>query len=209
MAIFKISRDRVGVSLPPKAEAQTDEEEMKQAMGVVGEVPVGKGDDHVERTTDTPAAAAPDGEAAFGFSDAKSVVIKVDGPLGRVFTEALNKILAVEGMTMVPVADAEVVEDEGEVIHVHVVDTDRLEEEDVQHISDDIDKTDIALHLITTESAGSVLARGMVSESRLQMTRLTGICLAARRDQRQVKFTHGIERSVVAVKTLVKERLHA
>lgn len=96
---------------------------------------------------------------------AKDVLIKIDGPVGRVFTDALNRVLANESyMTMLPVE----AEGEGEaaptqggshphgIVQVYCWTADELLLDDVVAITNDVSKHTERDYVIAVETAGKV-----------------------------------------------------
>lgn len=98
-------------------------------------------------------------------------MIKIDGPLSQVFTKALNEILAVENMVMMPVLVEEyerMKEDPSfndvTEIHVQAYDGNDLKLSDVTEITDEVTKYQDVQHVIAVERAHTVSkAVGMVS----------------------------------------------
>ncbi len=93
--VFKVTKTGVA-PVAPKDITESDEEELATAMQVVGEAP-GQGDGKVSTEDVT---AVEEGMFTSQGEVTKSVSVQVDGPLGRYFTECLNKVLAKESMMM-------------------------------------------------------------------------------------------------------------
>lgn len=144
----------------------TESEELRQAKEMTGEEVPGS-------------SAIPEGgseteaEAAYTLGTAKTgkMVIKIDGPLSKIFTEALNKILAFENMTMVPLLVEELEElkkdesfNDTVSIHVQAYDASELTTNDVFEIADGITKTDgddqiLAMEAIRHHSLSNAVGR--------------------------------------------------
>lgn len=86
------------------------------------------------------------------------VLIKIDGPVGRVFTDALNTVLANESyMTMVPESETESEGSEGRITtQVYCWKADELLLEDVVAITNDISRHTERDYVIVAETSGKV-----------------------------------------------------
>lgn len=144
MAIFQIKRIESKSSEAPEVVKVEDTQsteayqgEMKKAKEVTGEVPV------TEDSVDTKEERKP-----FSLDNEevkKDVVVKVNGPLSHVFTDALNKILATESMVAVPMTQEQIdalLEEKAynEVVQVNVsaFDASDIKNDDVVELSRDI-----------------------------------------------------------------------
>lgn len=169
MEIFKITDNQVArqeltgdAPVGTTEETRTEAQELRDAQEMTGEkVTTG--------TSGTQTEGLVQGEGSFtlgGNSTEKKTVLKVDGPLSRVFTDSLNKILAVENMSMVAMSltayesmlkdQAEAGEEVPEVIHVQAYDANDLTNGNVVDISDAIVKTPDEEHVVVTESARGI-----------------------------------------------------
>jgi len=143
--IFKLVRTKVGdqqgqVNTVADLD-QEDKDEIRQAKVTMGEHP-----DH-QGTEEQPVGKETGQQEAFSAGevnqDETALVVTIDGPLGRVFTEALNKILAVESMMAMPMTPAALTllkqeQPKTQVVKVNVFDEDMLKAGDVVDISNDI-----------------------------------------------------------------------
>lgn len=121
MSIFKVVRTGQLGKLEDKA---TDQEEMQSAMSVVGDRPEAKKKPGQETEREA--------GGVFRMSEEKKdIVIKVNGPLGKVFTEALNQALALETIAMSLAAATEEEAEKAEVIHVGVFDSETITSGDI------------------------------------------------------------------------------
>ena len=141
MQIFKL--EPVAVSTPTGQavgkvdegnSSQTEQEELKQAQQVTGEKPV-----DLEKPGDQPVV----NQAAEQFSlgemktEQAPVAVKVEGPLGKVFTETLNKMLALEGIAAIPIGEEELEKiraQQGKVVNVEVLSGEDLAMQDVVEV---------------------------------------------------------------------------
>lgn len=174
MEIFKITRQgqgsgvavqtSTGQAAPVHEEDRLSESaELKQAKALTGEVVQGTqapGDAVATGNTSEPGFTLDAGEK-------DKVIVKVDGPLSQVFTEALNKVLAFENMVLLPIlaAEYEAMQDDPTFndltsIHVQAYDAHDLTTGDVVDITNEITKTTEDSHIIAMESA-----RGMSNAS--------------------------------------------
>ena len=170
MEIFKIERrgqDKVvtpqsvsNVVEKPEADqglVLSEKEELRQAQAIAGEeVPGGT----TEATGKAEVGASDAPTYTLGDDKAPKAVIKVDGPLSKVFTEALNKILAFENMVMVPLLVEEYEEmkkdvsfNEATSIHVQAYDANELHSADVIDIADGVTKTNLETNILAMEAA--------------------------------------------------------
>lgn len=162
MAIFQIQKIEGKPSVQKIDEEVTqkengaahEEEELQAAKEVVGDKAI---------EGETPKGEETDGnKEVFTLGEnntEKAAVVKVDGPLGRVFTQALNKMLAVEGMAAIPLTN-EAFElmrknKEVEVINVKAIDTAFVNTEDAVEITDDIVKHPNENFVLAMESRSS------------------------------------------------------
>lgn len=123
MSIFKVVRTGQLGKLEDKA---SDQEEMQSAMSVVGDRP------EVASKKEPDQGTGDGGQKTFRMSeDKKDIVIKVNGPLGKVFTEALNQALALETIAMSLAAATEEESNNSDVIHVGAFDTDSITSSDI------------------------------------------------------------------------------
>ncbi len=91
----------------------------------------------------------------------KDVLVKIDGPVGRVFTNALNQVLANESyMTMMPVEEIEATNGVSgaprSIVQVYCWTADALLLEDVTAITNDIAKHTERDYVIAVETVGKV-----------------------------------------------------
>lgn len=103
MAIFKITREDGAPKVSMGVTEVEEADEVREAMQLVGDAPGSKGE---------AVKTEPVGGEALSGEGKKDIVVKIDGPLGRYFTESLNKILAIEGMLMTMMATDEEEEDQ-------------------------------------------------------------------------------------------------
>lgn len=96
----------------------------------------------------------------FGLEEKKTeqVVLKVDGALGQVFTNALNKMMAVESMVMIPMSEDQIEEGgEGDkiivptIIHAEILDPSLLQVRDIVSISDEAQVNQADQYVVATE----------------------------------------------------------
>ena len=106
-----------------------------------------------------PEGAAEVPPAAGEVSDVK---IKIDGPVGQIFTDALNKMLATESyLTLSPMGEAnqgaDLLQDlkDEEILQVYCYKADELNVDDVLRISDEITKHTERNYVLSFETAGS------------------------------------------------------
>ncbi len=160
MEIFKLMRtqsgDQAGVVKTVKDIDQEDTEEIRQAKMTMGEHPSQQGQ------------GSQDGEVqgeAFSVETKQEedagLVVTIDGPLGRVFTEALNKMLAVESMMMMPLTKEALVAIKKEspktqVVKVNAFDEDMLKVADVVEVSNEITKSQEDQFVVAVESRRAV-----------------------------------------------------
>lgn len=176
MEIFKIKDNQVErqlltaeVPTGEQEETRTEAQELRDAQEMTGEkvsAPTGQ----TGSTEDGAEVKGPDSFTLGGQPITKGTVLKVDGPLSRIFTDSLNKILAVENMSMVSMTMAtyadmlkeqeEAGEAPPEVIHVQAYDANELTNGDVVDISNQITGGPEEDHIVVTESA-----RGISSSS--------------------------------------------
>lgn len=102
-----------------------------------------------------PVAEAPESiPAAQEVSEAtgEELMIKVDGPVGRVFTDALNKVLANESyMATSPLLFESGEKEEGVALQVYAWQADQINTEDVVEITNDISRHDNRDYVIAIE----------------------------------------------------------
>ena len=167
MEIFKITRQGQGngvavqgvSSEKPLVEQQdqiSEAAELKQAKALAGEVVQGQ---VVDSDTSGPVESTEPG-FTLDASQKDKVIVKIDGPLSQVFTEALNKVLAFENMVLLPVLAEEydAMKDDPSFndttsIHVQAYDAHDLTTGDVVDITNEITKTTEDSHIIAMESA--------------------------------------------------------
>lgn len=106
----------------------------------------------------------PEGSAAVppAVGEAPDVKIKIDGPIGQVFTDALNKMLAVESyMTLSPMgtaaAGADILQDlkDEEILQVYCYKADELNVSDMVAISNEVTKHTQRDFVLSFETAGN------------------------------------------------------
>lgn len=97
------------------------------------------------QTDETPPALTEgEGSEKFGLEDNKPpMVLKVTGALGAVFTDALNKMLAVESMVMIPMSEDALAEMQDEatvpvIMHAQIMDPEVLQTTDVVEATNDV-----------------------------------------------------------------------
>jgi len=97
-------------------------------------------------------------------------MIKIDGPVGRVFTDALNKVLVQESyVTMLPailsrkaaLSREDDVEDDRELLQIYALDSDNLNLEDVVSITNDITKHTNREYIIAVEAIRGRVTKAM------------------------------------------------
>lgn len=134
MQIFKL--EPVAVTSSGKTEGKpesqvspSDTEELKQAQQVAGEAP------EKAEVDGQPVVKQAD---QFTLGELKTeqapMAVRVEGPLGKVFTETLNKMLALEGIAALPIGEAElekIREQQGKVVNVEVLPGEELGMSDV------------------------------------------------------------------------------
>ena len=143
MEIFKLVRTVAG-DQPTKVNDlgesdQSEKDEIKQAKQIMGE--------HPDQAMQHQGGEGGVKEAAFMSGDVNqdeaALVVTIDGPLGRVFTEALNKMLATESIMAMPM-DLQALQvlkkDQPKlrVVNVNVLDETTVKPSDVVNISNDI-----------------------------------------------------------------------
>lgn len=102
-------------------------------------------------------------------NETKDTMIKIDGPVGRIFTDALNKVLAQESyVTMLPaILDDQLVDDPitsaDPSLQVYCWTGDALGTQDVVKITNDIAKHQDREYVIAVESAKPTAALGILS----------------------------------------------
>lgn len=112
-------------------------------------------------TTTSPAVTPEEGKTSEGKK--ADVMVKIDGPVGRIFTDALNKLLVKESyMTAMPLqplakdtSNREPVEMEP-AVQVYAWHADELNLSDVVEITNDISKHTERDYVIAVESSGKV-----------------------------------------------------
>ena len=135
MGIFKIERvQEVKESTAPVEQAKVENESTESNSRTEGEV--------------------------FGLEEKKTeqVVLKVDGALGQVFTNALNKMMAVESMVMIPMSEDQI-EEGGDtskivvptIIHAEILDPSLLQVRDIVSISDEAQGHQGEQYVVATE----------------------------------------------------------
>lgn len=112
--------------------------------------------------TETPSTTDSSELAGLVPENRKNVVVKIDGPVGRVFTEALNGLLATESyLTMAPLvnfsgANSANDEKDNDFIQIYSWNADELNISDVVEITNDISKHTERNYVIALESIGMV-----------------------------------------------------
>jgi len=138
MSVFRIVRQPAAETPLKTATEDTaaEAEEVKEALAVIGDAPV----------KDAKDSTAP----VFSLAEKpEDVLLKVNGPLGHLFTEALNKALALESMMMVPLM-AEANDTGRSAVVVHVVDEDLLTASSVMAMNDSINASDTTVVAMET-----------------------------------------------------------
>lgn len=151
--------------------------ELKQAKALTGEVVQGKQEGAAEQTTQ---AVTENPGFSLDAREKDKVVVKVDGPLSQVFTEALNKVLAFENMVLLPILadEYEAMKKEADFndmtsIHVQAYDAHDLTTGDVVDITNEITKTTEDAHIIAMESARGVSDASACAENMYRSLKAT------------------------------------
>lgn len=156
-----------GVTDNTTNDLQDEKKELEQAQKVAGSVPVGsEGQAEGQGTT----VSEEDGKTFSLKPGEKEVVVKVDGPLGRVFTEALNKMLATENLVVMPLTedDLRLRQEEDSsfndeiLINVIAYDANELQSSDVVDVTNEIVKRPDTQYVIAMET---IQHRGRVSNA--------------------------------------------
>lgn len=136
-----------------------ENEELKQAQALTGET--------VKKTvSNTEGGQVDESGETFNLGGEKeqAIVVKVDGPLSRLFTDSLNKVLAFESMVLIPLTEEQLEamkENDPEyndttTIHVQAYDASDITTSDVVEISDAITKTDADDRVLVMESVRGI-----------------------------------------------------
>lgn len=158
MTIFHIqkSNEETQVKNPSTTQPTQDEkEELLQAQKTTGEASAVIDQEFPGQST---------GSEKGSFSklfeieeNPRPTIIKVDGPLGQIFTEALNKILAVESMAAIPMTEddprfQELSSKDPNILTVEAYDASELSSSDVHQLSEMVSKDETKDVLIAMEA---------------------------------------------------------
>ena len=154
MSVFKIQQNGINTENANKQQLEASEENTTQSA----EVNTSEESKASARETNIEGAIAAPGAEAGG--EKQDIMVKIDGPVSRVFTDALNKMLVNESyMTMVPVdhkPSSTQQEQDQDILQVYVWKADELNTEDVVQITNDISRHVERDYVIAIESARSV-----------------------------------------------------
>lgn len=145
-------------------------EKVEKATEVPGEASKLEGSEVAGQEQTLSAEEAEKVEPIVSKSGKADIMIKVDGPVGRIFTDALNKVLVNESyMTMMPhltKKEAPVVDPESgmtgdnrqdeDYLQVYAWDVENLNMEDVVHITNEVTRHTDRTFVIAVESTGKV-----------------------------------------------------
>lgn len=138
---------------------ENENEELKKAQALTGE------DAGKTASTGEGVQGKETGDSfKLGTEKEQSIIVKVDGPLSRLFTDSLNKVLAFESMVLIPLTEEQLEAmkkddqeyNETTTIHVQAYDASDITTSDVVEISDSITKTDADDHVLVMESARGI-----------------------------------------------------
>lgn len=160
MSVFIIRQPGVA----PATLEKVEQPKVESSVVTPSELP--KPDDGVVAGQEEPEKVEP----IVSKSGKADVMIKVDGPVGRIFTDALNKVLVNESyMTMMPhlrKKEAPVVDPESgmtgdnrqdeDYLQVYAWDVENLNMEDVVHITNEVTRHTERTFVIAVESTGKV-----------------------------------------------------
>lgn len=144
------------------------------------------GEKPTEPSTDTSAEPATQAEVEpkqenKAAENNPDLMVKVEGPVGRVFTEALNKVLATESVELTLVHHAEQEEKpplpEAIPTEVHTFDGENVEMSDVVKMSETVMKSEGTEYVIAIENAKNS-SRALVMLSELEQFKNVKVCLS-------------------------------
>lgn len=145
MSVFKIK-----VHGQPSAQPGPEGEAQAEAPIVAAEPSTGE---------QVPSPTMEDGQAVLDEKKPEKMV-KIDGPIGRIFTDALNRLLATEGyITMLPVEEFEntpVVEDALEMTEVYCWTGNTLNTTDVTELMNNVTRHQDRQFVVAVESVQKV-----------------------------------------------------
>lgn len=156
MEIYKLVRREKAEEETPA----TEKDELKAARMTLGELPSGLiGRDVAEGE----AEAAAGNKSKFTLDNEQeepTVIVKIDGPLGRAFTAVLNKTLALESlyaMALTPgqLSSLQATQPEVPVVNIMVMDEAALSMGDVDELSDMVDRQEDQEFVLAVESSGA------------------------------------------------------
>lgn len=150
MSIFKIKQRGLQTS-----QAKTEDKTVSEELGSKAVEVSQESKEALEPSSKSASStdAAQIDTNAPGEAEKAEVMVRVDGPISRVFTDALNKILAVEGMETM-LSDEENEDDDDDFIQVYCWKESQLNTEDVVKITNDISKHTERSYVIAVESTG-------------------------------------------------------
>lgn len=127
---------------PTALDTQSDLDELKQAQKVAGETPITSSEGTKEGETENKT-----GVFTTGHEESPPKTIKVDGPLGRIFTDTLDKMLAIESFTLTPLTDEAYVKLQAEhpdlmTVRVHAFRDDLVRDQAAFETTQDIDHSE-------------------------------------------------------------------
>lgn len=201
MSIFHIqpTTEVSQVQNPSTMEPTKDEaEELLQAQKATGEVP-----DATNSTTPGLTTSTEKGSFSKLFEVEESqrpTIIKVDGPLSRIFTEALNKILAIESMVAIPMTEddpryqALSIKDPN-VLTVEAYDASELSSEDIVQLSETVSKDETKDVLIAMEA---------IATNRLSVS--SGLLSGVLQNKKNCQITHRISTAANKAVEWIKEK---
>lgn len=160
----------------------TPEEDLKNAKQVTGEDPTSDKDQPTDKR--------------FGLEQpGKELVLKVDGPLGRMFTDALNQVLAMESIVVMPMTEDDLrlrLEEQPDqaIVHVKAFNLPDVTGDDVEDTNNEV------IHETTQENLTDfVIATESVQDSPKGAKNL-GYLMELTRQNKKVKTTMSIRSAV-------------
>lgn len=112
-------------------------------MGIFNMLELQKSEEPVETTVTKPIEAAIINDHETVIKNGKDKLIKLNGSLSEVYTQALNEVYASENMGAMfniinSIEDSTEIKQDQEDLYVHIVDNDQLEQADPLAITDDL-----------------------------------------------------------------------
>ena len=150
MSVFKIHQ-----AAAVNKGVETKVEEVKQSTGEDHSVE----HNHVNETPVSVEKEEIKGSSPEEGHDDPKLMVKVDGPVGRLFTEALNKMLATEGYVAMIEPDTIVKKEETDhtpSLQVYALKGDEIGMSDVVEITNEISKHDEKDYIVAVESVSQV-----------------------------------------------------